>query len=245
MACLGPGGLTGLDGCDDFHADGLLQAVQQARTDEHFEPEPRAARRRQAKLGGKEFIYCFTGSLFVYQYGHAWIDFRNKRDNFANYWDNSVEATLANRQFCIDNLRTYQGFGENMWGLTACIGPSGYKGYGGGPGNPSCDGTIAPSAVAGSIPFCPEMCISTLRNIYDQYADKAYGPYGFKNGFKLGCDWWCEEYLGIDTGISMLMIENYRTGFVWKYFTRHPDIQKWYSACFSDDIKNESKKEVK
>lgn len=187
--------------------------------------------RPKARYGGKEFVFCFTGSLFVYQYAHAWVDFRKVRDSYADYWQNSLDATLANRQYCVDNMRNFQGFGEKMWGLTACIGPSGYKGYGGGPGNPACDGTIAPSAVGGSVPFAPDICIATLRNIHDQYGDRIYGPYGFKNAFNLNLDWWCDEYLGIDTGITLLMIENYRTGFVWKYFMAHPSVQKWAKLC--------------
>lgn len=187
--------------------------------------------RPTGKYGGKEFIYCPTGSLFVYQYSHAWIDFRGKKDKYADYWENSVRATFANRDFCIDNMKDYEGFDEDMWGLTACIGPTGYKGYGGGPGNTHCDGTIAPSAAGGSVPFAPKICIRTLRNMYESYGKKAYGEYGFIDSFNIGRDWWASESLGIDTGITLLMIENYRTGFVWKYFMRHPAVDRWLQAC--------------
>ncbi|MFH1368031.1 MAG: glucoamylase family protein [Elusimicrobiota bacterium] len=190
--------------------------------------------RPTSKYGGKPFIYCGTGSLFVYQYSHAWIDFRGKRDKYTDYWENSVRATNANRDYCIDNMREFIGFDEDMWGVTACIGPYGYKGYGAGPGEPLCDGTIAPSAAAGSIPFAPKICIQTLRKMSHEYGDRLNSPFGLRNGFNIALDWWCDESLGIDTGITILMIENYRTGFVWKYFMQHPSIIKWLSACFTE-----------
>lgn len=198
------------------------------------------------KYGGKEFIYCQTGSLFVYQFSHAWIDFRGKRDKYADYWENSVRATYANRDYCIDRAGDYADFDENMWGLSACIGPDGYKGYGGGPGNPLCDGTLVPSTVAGSIPFAPKLCISTLRNMYDLHNNKLYGQYGFKDSFNPGIDWWTEECLGIDSGITLLMIENYETGFVWNYFMKHPAVQRWLSLCgFSETTGYEAGKPKK
>ena len=195
--------------------------------------------RNYGRYGKYNFIYCPTGSLFVYQYSHAWIDFRGKKDLYADYWENSVQATLANRQYCIDNAAKFPGFAQDVWGLTASIGPRGYKGYGGGPGSSYCDGTIAPSAAAGSMPFAPELCLEALRTMYDEYGSELYGKYGFKDSFNLKADWWCDEYLGIDQGISLLMIENYRSGFVWKYFMRHPAVQRWLSACFKTD-NNES-----
>ena len=188
--------------------------------------------RPRGKYGNYSFVYCYSNNLFVYQYSHAWIDFRNMRDSYADYWDNSVAATLANRQYCIDMSDNFEGFGENMWGLTACVGPDGYKAYGGGPVNSSCDGTIAPCAAAGSIPFAPAECMGALRAMYDEYGDELYGKYGFKDAFNLSRNWWANEYLGIDQGITVLMIENYRTGFVWKYFMRNPAVKKWQALCF-------------
>lgn len=187
--------------------------------------------RPRGKYGNNEFVYCGTGSLFVYQYSHAWIDFRSMRDKYTDYWANSVKATLVNRQFCVDNMRKFMDFGPNMWGLTACIGPYGYKGYGGGPGRTECDGTLAPSAAAGSMPFIPGYCTAVLKNMHEKYGDKVYGEYGFKNAFNPTLDWFAKEYLAIDTGITLIMIENSRSGFVWKYFMRHPAIQKWAAQC--------------
>lgn len=200
-----------------------------------------AWKRPSGKYGEHIFYYCTTGSLFVYQYSHAWIDFKSVRDKYADYWENSVQATLANRQFCIDNTDRFIGYTEYSWGLTACIGPDGYKGYGGGPGNPYHDGTIAPSAAAGSLPFTPEISIRTLKTIRAILGKRIYGKYGFLNSFNLDRDWVSNEYLGIDTGITVLMIENYRSGFVWKYFMNHTAIKKWISLCM---ISSESGKYI-
>ncbi|MFC2091495.1 glucoamylase family protein [Elusimicrobiota bacterium] len=190
-----------------------------------------AWKRPVGTYGTHEFVFCPTGSLFVYQYSHAWIDFRYIRDSHADYWENSVRATLANRQFCMDASKKFKGYGKYSWGLTACVGPFGYKGYGGGPGIPYHDGTIAPSAVAGSVPFAPDICIQTLKNMYKKSSPKIYGKYGFVNGYNQDRDWVAAEFLGIDTGITLLMIENHRTGLIWNYFMRHPAVKKWVNMC--------------
>ena len=197
-----------------------------------------AFKRPVGRYGSYSFIYCFTGSLFINQYSHAWIDFRNIKDRYANYWDNSVKATMANRQYCIDNANKHKGYGEDCWGLTACLGPNGYQGYGGGvPGKTIDDGTIAPCAAAGSIPFAPKECIGALRYMYVNYGTRVYGPCGFYDGFNIDENWFSKETLGIDQGITLLMIENYRSQGVWKYFMRLPAIKKWLSLCMKSDIK--------
>ena len=188
--------------------------------------------RPTARYGDYSFVNCATGSLFTYQYSHAWIDFRNKEDSYTDYWSNSVKATLVNKQYCRD--RHFRSLGDKLWGVTACVGPYGYKGYGAGPGYPICDGTIAPSAVAGSVPFAPKLCIDTLKYMKDNFGPNIYGDYGFVDGFNVEQDWWANEYLGIDQGITLLMIENYRTGFVWEHFMRHPAISRWMSLCMKE-----------
>jgi len=187
-----------------------------------------AWKRPAEKLGSNAFIYCPTGSLFVYQYSQAFIDFRNIRDKYANYWTNSVKATIADREWCIENRKIYKGY----WGISACLGPDGYAGYGSVPEQKSLhDGTIAPSALAGSIPFCPAECISTMRSLYKNYGTDVYGKYGFVNGVNLNANWFSRDFIGIDQGITVLMIENYRSEFVWKYFMQHPAIKKWLELC--------------
>ena len=181
-------------------------------------------------------IYCSTGSIFTYQYSHAWIDIRNLIENRTgtDYYSNSVNAVKANREFCIDNSAQYKAYGENSWGLTACIGPAGYKGYGAKPGEAVNDGTIAPSGMVSSIVFDWQSSINGLRFLYDNYGKFLYGKYGFKDAFNLDKNWWAEEYLGIDVGISVIMLENYKTELVWKKFMDLEPIKKWASLCFNE-----------
>jgi hypothetical protein len=177
----------------------------------------------------KEFrmVYCTTGSLFTYQYSHAWIDFRNILDDGVNYYDNSVAATKANRQFCIDNSMSHKTYGENSWGLSACIGPDGYSGYGAKPGAAVNDGTIPPCGMAGSLAFDPAASLNGLKNIYVSCGDFLYGKYGFKDAFNIEKGWWAEEYLAIDVGITAIMVENYRSGLVWSKFMQLSAVKKW------------------
>lgn len=182
-------------------------------------------------------VHSYTGSAFTYQYSHAWIDFRKLYDGDINYYENSVNAIRANRQFCIDNASDYMTYSENSWGLTACIGPDGYKGYGAKPGEAFHDGTIAPSGMAGSIAVEWALSLNGLKYIYDNHKRFLYGKYGFKDAFNLDKGWWAEEYLGIDVGITALMIENYRTGLVWNTFMRLGPIKKWVSLCLREGPK--------
>ncbi len=192
-----------------------------------------AWKRKKHRYGEYEYIACPTGSLFVYQYSHAFIDFRNIKDKYGgiDYFENSKVATMVNKKFCEKRKHKYKTYAEGFWGLTACLGPYGYRGYGSSPGALH-DGTVAPSAVGGSIMFLPEVCVPTLKLMYDKHKDKVYSKYGFVNGFNLEYDWFSDECLGIDTGIIILSIENYRSGFVWKYFMNHPSIKKFISLCF-------------
>ncbi|MDO8536016.1 MAG: glucoamylase family protein [Candidatus Omnitrophota bacterium] len=179
-----------------------------------------------------QLIYCTTGSVFTYQYSHAWIDFRGLYEGDTNYFNNSVNAVKANRQFCVDNSAAHKSYGENSWGLSACLGPDGYRAYGAKPGEAFNDGTIPPSGIAGSFPFDPIISMEGLKNLYVEHKDFLYGKYGFKDAFNLDKDWWAEEYLGIDVGITALMIENYRSGLIWDKFMSMPAIKKWISKCF-------------
>ena len=175
------------------------------------------------------------GPLFTHQYSQAWIDFRNKEDALGfNYFDSSIGATLANRQFAIDQqvsnridsngqlyCKTYE---EHVWGLTAGDGPNGYTAYSAPPGAIIHDCTVNPSAPAGSIVFTPEQSIQALRTMYDKYGDQIWGKYGFTDAFNVDQDWWDQEVIGIDLGITLLMIENYRNETIWTHFSSQPNI---------------------
>ena len=182
--------------------------------------------------GIENIIYTYCGTLFTYQFSHAWIDFRDRKDeNGIDWFENSKKATIANRTYCIKNKDRFKTFGENSWGLTACVGPNGYSGgYGAMPAladvDKQNDGTISPCGAAGSIVFTPELSIKALENFYNHYP-KLWGRYGFIDGYNLeNGEWYSKEVIGIDKGISMMMIENYLSQLLWKQFMKNEYVQK-------------------
>ena len=175
------------------------------------------------------YSYVVFPPLFGHQYSHCWVDFRGIWDDYMamrgiTYFENSRRATLAQREYCIANPGGWDGYGPQLWGLTASDDPGGYLAHGAPP--PQNDnGTITPTAAATSIAFAPEVVIPTLHNLYDEYADVLWGPYGFKDAFNLSQLWFGQDYLGIDQGPIVIMIENYLNGSVWDRFMTHPDVQ--------------------
>ena len=212
-------------------------------------------------------------ALFTHQYSHCWIDFRNKRDNYTNYFRNSVYASLANRAYSNDVWYP----DVDLWGSTASYGPltatcrvtttcppregtwaawrpwvepgtcdenapctsavtstcaagvdkgTAYHSYGYPPEVEWNDGTIAPTAAGGSIVFTPDYSISTLRHMYEKYFRKLWGFQGLKDSLNIRSepDWFANDYVGIDVGAMLLMIENYGTGFVWDIFMRNQEV---------------------
>lgn len=188
--------------------------------------------RREDEFNGRKVVFAHSGSLFTYQYPHAFIDFRNLDDAGINYFENSRQATLANREYTIGFRHLSKSYSENSWGLSASVGPGGYKAYGGKPGEGLQDGTIAPYAALGSIVFTPEESIAAARHFYDQHSKQLYGHFGFKDAFNLDKQWWSDEYIGIDQGIIVLMLENFlNDGNIWKKFMALEAIKRWVEIC--------------
>ena len=157
--------------------------------------------------------------LFVHQYSHAWFDFRYKRDAYADYFANSIIATRAHKAFCL-SLKI--GYTDDYWGVTASDSVRGYVAWGGPPALGHIDGSVVPCATAGSLPFLPVDCLRVLRALRTM-GDRVYGRYGFRDAVHPAANWYDEDVLGIDLGISALMAENLRTGFVWSTFMRNPE----------------------
>lgn len=173
-------------------------------------------------------------SLFIHQYSHAWIDFRGIADAYMRtkgitYFENSRRATLANRAYCIRNPGGFADYGPDVWGLTACDGPTGYAARGGPSGFD--DGTIAPTAAVSSMPFTPTESIAAAREFYERYGTALFGPYGFRDAFNPSVNWFGAEYIGIDQGPVIIMIENYRTQKVWERYNTHPAIAQGLSTA--------------
>jgi hypothetical protein len=176
----------------------------------------------------KDYTCIACSPLFTHQFPQHWVDLRGIHDKYADYYINSKTATLANRAFCINNSKSFKSYGENSWGLTACDGPGGYKVYGALPATATAvhDGTVAPTAAAGSMMFTPEESLAALRYMYNEYGDKIWGRYGFSDAYNITRNWYAKDVIGIDVGAMMLGIENARTGMLWDYFMRNDCIKK-------------------
>ena len=167
--------------------------------------------------------------LFIHQFAHAFVDFRDKRDAYADYYRNSLLATLAQRQFCMDLRSEFPSWGERLWGLTASDSAEGYKAWGGPPRTSefnTLDGTIVPCATAGSVPFAPYETLMVLHHIRTVYGDRVWKRYSFVDAFNPETGWVNPDVIGIDLGISLLQAENARTGFVWSQFMKAPEVQR-------------------
>jgi hypothetical protein len=183
--------------------------------------------------------------LFGHQYSHLFIDFRGLSDSYLkekgiDYFENSRRAVLTQQLYAIENPLGWKGYDSLCWGLTACDGPGNIynyddkkfeyynaRGTSGKEVIQNDDGTIAPTAAGGSIVFAPEIVIPTLKSMYQKYGDKGlWGKYGFVDSFNPTLNWFNKDYLGIDQGPFVIMIENLRTGLVWNNVMKDPLIQK-------------------
>ena len=196
--------------------------------------------------------------MFIHQYSHIWLDFRGIQDSYTrekgiDYFENSRRATYAQRAYAIDNPRRFRDYGANLWGLTACNGPVDAKAViddrtiqfhtywarGASSGDIRDDGTIAPTAAAGSMPFAPEIVLPALEEMRTRYGDRLFTRYGFVDSFNptfplaglkpsVGVvepeAWFEVNYLGIDQGPIVLMTENHRSGLIWKVMRTNPYI---------------------
>jgi len=174
--------------------------------------------------------------LFVHQYSQAWIDFRRrreKRDPHINWFDNSVEATKAHRQFCIDLKPQFPGYSENIWGITASDTAHGYRAWGGPPATRNIDGSVVPCAAGGSLMLAPEICLPAIMEMREKFGDRTYKRYGFVDAFHPTNGWTNRDVIGIDVGITLLSAENLRTGKVWTWFMRNRQIRRAMSQIFS------------
>lgn len=174
---------------------------------------------------GLRYIGAFA-PLFVHQYSQAWFDFRGKRDRYADYFRNSVIATDVHRRFCLELTRRFPDYSEDLWGITASDSQHGYVAWGGPPALGPIDGTVIPSASGGSLPFLPRECVRVLRTMKSRYGDGAWCRYGLVNAFNPLNKWYDTDVVGIDTGITMLMAENARSGFVWDTFMKNPEARR-------------------
>jgi hypothetical protein len=184
--------------------------------------------------------YLGFAPLFGHQYSHCWIDFRGIADTYMrgkgiDYFENSRRATFAQRAYCIDNPGHFAGYGDSLWGITASDVQGGYSARGG-PPNEGDNGTLVPTAPISSIAFAPDIALPVIRNMWNAYRPQLWGAYGFRDAFNIGTGWWGPDVIGIDLGPEIIMIENYRTGKVWKRFMQNPDVQRGLKVMGFSDV---------
>jgi len=180
--------------------------------------------RPKIKYQGIEYV-SGNDPLFTHQYSQAWFDFRSKRDKYADYFENSVKATKAHKLFCLSLRDRFPDYSEDLWGISASDWEHGYTAWGGPPAQGPIDGSVVPCATGGSLPFLFDDCIRVLRNIRGTYGERAWTKYSFVDAFNPLNGWYDQDVLGLDLGITLLMAENQRTGFVWEVFMKNPEAQ--------------------
>lgn len=164
----------------------------------------------------------YGGPLFFAHYTFMGIDPKGLKDWHTDYFEQNKNHTLINRAWCINNPKKYKGYGENCWGLTAGDSYKGYVAH-----CPQEDlGVIQPTAALSSFPYTPEYSMQVLKHLYYDLGDKVWSDYGFVDGFSESKNWYAKTHLAIDQGPIVVMIENYRSGLIWKLFMSIPDVQK-------------------
>ncbi len=163
------------------------------------------------------------GPLFFTQYSFMGFDPRGIRDRYTDYFDNNRNLALIDLAYCESNLGQYQGYGPADWGLTASDDQLGYSAHA--PDRTTDNGTITPTAALASFPYTPEASMAALKFFYRTLGDRLWGVYGPHDAFNLGRNWFSPVYMGLDQAPIVVMVENYRTGLVWKSFMANPEIQ--------------------
>ena len=164
--------------------------------------------------------------LFAHQFSHAWFNFRGLHDKFADYFANSIVATKIHKMWCLELAGRFPDYSEDLWGISASDSEHGYAVWGGPPAMGRIDGSIVPCATGGSLVFMPKECIRVLQNIREKFGKRTWKKYGFVDAFNPLTGWASSDVVGIDAGITLLMAENARTGFVWEQFGKNPEVAK-------------------
>jgi hypothetical protein len=163
----------------------------------------------------------YGGPLFFEHYSFLGINPNGLTDAYANYQTQTTAHSLINFNYCVNNPKSYFGYSNTCWGLTASDISGGYTAS-----SPTNDGgNIAPTAAISSLPYTPVQSLNALKFFYYTLGDKIWKDYGFVDAFNLNGVWYANSYLAIDQGPIIVMIENYRTGLLWNLFTSCPEIK--------------------
>jgi len=163
------------------------------------------------------------GPLFWSQYSYLGLDPRGLRDQYADYWKENSTQSLINYEWCVDNPKHYTGYGKDDWGLTASYSVAGYAAHA--PDEKNDRGVVSPTAAISSIPYTRQQSMAAIRHWYVDMKDRVWGKYGFYDAFSETAKWYVQRYLAIDQGPEVAMIENYRSGLLWKLFMSCPEVK--------------------
>jgi len=161
------------------------------------------------------------GPLFFAHYSYMGFDPRF-RDRYTDYFENNRNMALINLKYCIRNPKHYKGYGANCWGLTASDGSSGYGAHA--PNPQDDDGTMTPTGALASFPYTPEASMAALKHFYRDLGDPLWDVYGPRDAFNLETNWYSPIFMGLNQAPIAVMIENYRSGLIWKLFMSNPEI---------------------
>ncbi|MBD3174925.1 MAG: beta-glucosidase [Armatimonadia bacterium] len=163
------------------------------------------------------------GPMFWTHYSYLGFDPRGWTDGHADYFEHGRHVARIHRAYAADNPLGHEGYSDECWGLTASLNPWGYAAHE--PGTDRDNGTIAPTAALSSMPYTPEASMAALRHFYHDHGQRLWGPFGFRDAFNVGEDWYAPGYLGIDQAPIVVMIENHRSGLIWETFMSSPEIE--------------------
>jgi len=218
-------------GAWDMYAEQLMQYILGVASPT-FAVSPEVYNGFARDLGeyaGQLYYNSPGGALFCHQFSHGYYDFKGVTDaDGINWFDNSVKATIAAREFSINNEKRFKTFHKNAWGVTACEGSDGYRAYGVPPFHPNCndinDGTIPPCGALGSIIFTPEIVLEALE--FYNTVPNLIGKYGLKDSYNQDKDWICDFVIGIDKGITAVMLENFETGLIHELYMQNKYVKE-------------------
>ncbi len=163
------------------------------------------------------------GPLFWAHYSYLGLDPHGLKDKYANYWKENTTQALINYQWCADNPNHFKGYGPDSWGLTSSYSVKGYAGHA--PTTERDRGVISPTAALSSFPYTPKQSMAAMKHWYNDMQGKIWGPFGFYDAFSETDNWYPTKYLAIDQGPIVVMMENYRSGLLWKLFMSCPEIK--------------------
>jgi hypothetical protein len=163
------------------------------------------------------------GPLFFTHYSYLGYDPHLITDKYTNYFTNNQNIALINYHYCLKNPDNYEGYSDSCWGLTASDGPFDYVAAE--PVTGRNDGTIAPTGAISSFPYTPEESMKALKNYYYNYGQFLWGEFGFRDAFNLSQNWCSRIYMGLNQAPMVVMIENYRTGLIWKLLMNDTEVK--------------------